>query len=355
VTTPYPTPPFARDVDQPEERADHPTMTVPTGSPYARVMSVGSYRPERVVTNDEICENIDSSDEWIRERSGIVSRRFAAENESVVDMAEHAARSAIERAGLAPAEIDVVLVATVTHPLQTPSAAAILTDRLGATPAAALDIAAACAGFCYGVGLANDMVRAGSARHVLVVGVEKLTDFVDPKDRGTAFIFGDGAGAVVIGPSSTPGIGPTIAGSDGSQADAIIQRMTWLDYRETGHVEWPSLTMSGQTVFRWAVWQMPPVAQKAMDAAGVAIGDLQVFIPHQANMRIIDAMVKRLQVPDTVAVARDIVDTGNTSAASVPLAMDRMLVDGAAKSGDLALLIGFGAGLSYAAQVVVLP
>lgn len=343
------------DGEQPAERSDRPTMTVPTGSAYARVMSVGSYRPERVVTNDEICENIDSSDEWIQERSGIVSRRFAADDESVVDMAERAARVAVERAGLGPAEIDVVLVATVTHPLQTPSAAAILTDRLGATPAAALDIAAACAGFSYGVGLANDMVRAGSARHVLVVGVEKLTDFVDPHDRGTAFIFGDGAGAVVIGPSDTPGIGPTISGSDGSQADAIIQRMTWLDYRETGHVEWPALTMAGQTVFRWAVWQMPPVAQKALDAAGVAIGDLQVFIPHQANMRIIDAMVKRLQVPDSVAVARDIVDTGNTSAASIPLAMDRMLGDGSAKSGDLALLIGFGAGLSYAAQVVVLP
>jgi len=338
-----------------QEQSAKPVMTIPTGSPGARIMSIGADRPERVVTNDEICEFIDSSDQWIRERSGIVSRRFAAKDESVLDMAEKAGRLAIERSGLAAADIDLVVVATVTYPWQTPAAATILADRLGTTPASAFDLGAACSGFCYALGVANDMIRAGSARHVLLVGVEKLSDFTDLHDRGSAFIFADGAGAVVIGPSPTPDIGPTISGADGAQWEAIRQTESWVDYRDSGHLKWPTVQVAGQTVFRWAVWQMPPVAHKAVEAAGLALGDLDVFIPHQANMRIIDAMVKRLQLPPHVAVARDIADTGNTSAASVPLAMERILADGKARSGDLALLIGFGAGLAYAAQVVVLP
>ena len=333
---------------------DRPPLQTVTGAPHARILSVGAYRPERVVTNDEICERIDSSDEWIRERSGIVTRRFAAADESVVDMALAAARTAVERAGLEPGDIDAVLVATVTYPYQTPSAAAVLTDRLGATPAMALDISAACAGFCHGIQLATDMVRGGSARHVLLVGVEKLSDFTDPDDRTIAFIFGDGAGAVVIGPSDTPAIGPTVWGSDGAQWEAIANRNSWIDLRD-GTGQWPHLKMAGQAVFRWAVWQMAPVAQKALEAAGLTPADLDAFIPHQANMRIIDAMAKQIGLPPGVAIARDIADTGNTSAASIPLAMDRMLSEGQASSGDLALLIGFGAGLAYAAQVVELP
>lgn len=331
-----------------------PPLQSTTGAPHARILSVGAYRPERVVTNDEICLRIDSSDEWIRERSGIVTRRFAAPDESVVDMALAAGRTAIQRAGLEPGDIDAVLVATVTYPYQTPSAAAVLTDRIGATPAMALDISAACAGFCHGIQLASDMVRGGSARHVLLVGVEKLSDFTDPDDRTIAFIFGDGAGAVVIGPSDTPAIGPTVWGSDGAQWEAIANRNSWIALRD-GTGEWPHLKMAGQAVFRWAVWQMAPVAQKALEAAGLTPADLDVFIPHQANMRIIDAMAKQIGLPPGVAIARDIADTGNTSAASIPLAMDRMLSEGAASSGELALLIGFGAGLAYAAQVVELP
>lgn len=332
-----------------------PRLLTPTGAPHARILSVGSYRPERVVTNEEICQHIDSSDEWIRERSGIVSRRWAAPDETVVDMAEAAAAQAIERAGLTPAEIDVVLVATVTHPYQTPSAASLLAYRLGSAPAAALDISAACAGFCYGIATASDMVRGGSARHVLVVGVEKLSDFTDLNDRSTAFIFGDGAGAVVIGPSQTPGIGPTVWGSDGANWNAISNKHSWVELKDKPELGWPDLVMAGPTVFRWAVWQMSPVAQKALDAAGLAPDELDAFIPHQANLRIVDAMVKQLGLPDTVPVARDIAETGNTSAASIPIAMDRMLAEGEAPHGGLALLIGFGAGLVYAAQVVRLP
>jgi 3-oxoacyl-[acyl-carrier-protein] synthase III len=330
------------------------TITPPSGATNARILSVGAYRPERVVTNEEICERIDSSDQWIRERSGIVTRRWAAPEESVIDMAVAASREALERAGLTGADVDAVLVATVTHPYQTPSAAAAVAHALEATPAVAFDISAACAGFCHGIALANDMVRGGSASRVLVIGVEKLSDFTDPEDRSTAFIFGDGAGAVVVGPSDTPGIGPTVWGSDGAQWDVITQKHSWIDVRDHT-AEWPALKMAGQSVFRWAVWQMAPVALKALDAAGVSPDELGAFVPHQANVRIIDAMIKQIGLPETVAVGRDIVDAGNTSAASIPLALHRMMDEGAAKSGDLALLIGFGAGLAYAAQVVELP
>lgn len=329
-------------------------ITPSRGAAHARILGVGGYRPSRIVTNEEICERIDSTDEWIRERSGIESRRFAAEDESVVDMCLAAAGKAMAHAGLTPEQVGAVIVATVTHPLQTPSAAADVVHRLGAGDAAAFDVSAACAGFCYGVAMANDMVRGGSAEHVLVIGCEKLSDFTDSYDRSTAFIFGDGAGAVVVGPSDEPGIGPTVWGSDGSQYDAITQRASWIDVRDH-NVEFPMLTMQGQKVFRWAVWQMAPVAAKALAAAGISADQLDAFIPHQANMRIVDAMAKTLKLPAHVPVARDIRETGNTSAASVPLAMERMLEAGEVKSGGLALLIGFGAGLVYAAQVVRLP
>jgi 3-oxoacyl-[acyl-carrier-protein] synthase-3 len=287
------------------------------------------------------------------ERSGIKSRRFAAKDESVVDMSVAASHEALAMAGLEASAIDAVIVATVTHPFQTPAAAPIVADRLG-IQAAAFDISAACAGYCHAISLASDMVRGGSARHVLVIGVEKLSDFTDLNDRGSAFIFGDGAGAAIVGPSDTPAIGPTVWGSDGAQWKAISQRDSWVDVRDQD-LGWPAIGMAGQTVFRWAVWGMAPVALKALDAAGVRPEDLDAFIPHQANMRIIDAMIKQLKLPSDIAVARDIADTANTSAASVPLATERMLREGEAPRGGLALQIGFGAGLVYAAQVIVLP
>jgi 3-oxoacyl-[acyl-carrier-protein] synthase-3 len=329
--------------------------TTKAGNTHSRILGVGGYRPARVVTNEDVIENIDSSDEWIRERSGIVTRHAAAADETVVDMSTTAAEKALANAGVTADQLGCVIVATVTHLWQTPSAAAILAHRLGATGAAAFDISAACAGFCHALALADDMIRAGTAEHVLIVGVEKLTDMVDPYDRGTAFLFGDGAGAAVVGRSATPGIGPVVWGADGSQATAITQTESWQVLKDDPGHKFPTLAMNGQQVFRWAVFQMAPVCEQALAAAGITAADLDAFIPHQANLRIIDAMVKKLELPEHVAVARDIVDTGNTSAASVPLAMERMLDNGGAPHGGLALLIGFGAGLSFASQVVVLP
>jgi 3-oxoacyl-[acyl-carrier-protein] synthase-3 len=332
-----------------------PRISPAVGAPAARILAVGAYRPERVVTNAEVCERIDSTDEWIRERSGIIERRYAAPDESVIDMAVTATRIAVERAGISPEDLGMVLVATVTHPFQTPSAAAEVAFQLGATRAAAMDISAACAGFCYGLALANDMIRGGSARYVAVVGVEKLTDWIDPTDRGTAFLFADAAGAAIIGPADEPGIGPVVWGADGSQAEAICMTDSLIEFRDLGLEKFPTLSMKGQQVFRWAVGEMPGVVSEALDRAGVTADDLSAFIPHQANMRITDAMVRAMRLPEHVPVARDIAYTGNTSAASIPLAMDRMLTDGEAPHGGLALLVGFGAGLVHAAQVVVLP
>ena len=329
-------------------------LAVRQGAPFARIMSVGSYRPERIVTNAEICERIDSSDEWIRERSGIIERRWARADESVIDMAREASLVAIKRSGVAAQQIDMVIIGTVSHPYQTPSAAAALCHEVGAVNAAAMDISAACAGFAYGVGIASDLIRAGSARHVLVVGVEKLSEWLDREDRGTAFLFADGAGAVVIGPSDVNGIGPVIWGADGSQYEAITMTRSLIDLKE-GDVEFPAITMQGQQVFRWAVSEIAKVCHRAIEAAGITPADLDAFIPHQANNRITDAMIRAIGLPEGIPVARDIQYTGNTSAASIPLAMDRMLENGEIKSGDTALIVGFGAGLVFAGQVITVP
>ena len=327
----------------------------PSAQRYSKIMSVGVYRPSRTVPNSEVIDAIDSSDEWIKERSGIHSRRIAGADESVISMSVAAAKSALERAGLSAEQLGAVICATVTYPFQTPSAATDIALQLGAPKIPAFDISAACAGFCYGVGIASDLVRAGSAEYVLLIGVEKLSDFTDPTDRGTAFIFADGAGAVIIGPSDTPGIGPMIWGSDATAREAIMMEPSWVDLRDPDSIGWPDIKMQGQTVFRWAVYQMAPVALEALAAAGISADQLDAFIPHQANERITDAMAKAMNLPERVAIARDIRTSGNTSAASIPLAMDALYQENAIKSGGTALLIGFGAGLVYAAQVVQLP
>ena len=332
------------------------------GAPSARILGVGGYRPTRVVTNEEILQSIDSSDEWIRTRSGIVTRHWAGPEETVAEMALAAAGKALASAGISAEAIDVVIISTVSHFKQTPSIATEIAHRIGAGKPAAFDISAACAGFVYGVNLARDMIVAGSAKYGLVIGVERLSDLTDHHDRSTAFLFGDGAGAAVIGPSDEAGIGPIVWGSEGAKAHTISQTPPWDELRSATNpvainpeVRFPTLRQEGQTVFRWAVWEMAKVAHQALDAAGLTSDDLDVFIPHQANMRIIDSMIKTLKLPERVTVARDIESTGNTSAASIPLAMDRLLATGAAKSGDTALIIGFGAGLVYASTVVTLP
>jgi len=325
------------------------------GSRHATILGIGSYRASRVIPNDDIVDAIDSSDEWIQQRSGIRTRRWAAPEETVQSMSVGASRKALEHAGIDASQIDGVIVATVSHMLQTPSAATAIAHELGTDRPVAFDISAACAGFCHGVALASDMIRGGSAHHVLVIGVERLSDLTNPEDRGTAFIFSDGAGAVVVGPSDEPGIGPVVWGSDGEQFDLIRQREDWRDVIVQEKPMMPHLVMQGNAVFRWAAFEMAKVAQQTLDESGIKVEDLDVFVPHQANMRIIDAMARSMKLPDHVKVARDIADQGNASAASIPLALDRMVTEGEAKSGDLALLIAFGAGLSYAAQVVKVP
>ncbi|MDR2321496.1 beta-ketoacyl-ACP synthase III [Microbacterium sp. NPDC089698] len=330
------------------------TLKQATGPAFTRIYSVGAARGENAVPNDDLIGPIDSSDEWIRQRTGIITRTRAVPETDAIDLSTAAAVEAIEKSGVAPSDIDVVIVATISNPKQTPSVSAIVADRVGANPAAAYDINAACAGYAYAVAQADALIRAGAAKHALVIGAEKLSDIVDPTDRSISFLLGDGAGAVVIGPSDTPGISATVWGSDGSKADAVGMNHTLTEFRD-GQAPWPTLRQEGPTVFRWAVWEMAKVAKQALEQAGVEASDLAAFIPHQANMRIVDEFAKQLKLPETTVIARDIETTGNTSAASIPLATHRLLQEHPELSGGLALQIGFGAGLVFGAQVVVLP
>ncbi len=326
------------------------------GAEYSRIVSLGAARGTLVVPNEEIVGPIDSSDEWIRQRTGVITRRRAPADVLAVDLATEASLEAIANAGITGADVNAVLVATISNTVQTPSMAALLAERIGATPAPAYDISAACAGYTYGIAQADAMIKAGLAEYVLVVGAEKLSEIIDPTDRSISFLLGDGAGAAIVGPSEEPGISPTIWGSDGSKWDAIHMTNTLTEYRDGGgEVPWPTLRQDGPAVFRWAVWEMVKVAKQALEAAGVTVDELAAFIPHQANVRIIDEFAKQLKLPDSVVVARDIATTGNTSAASIPLATHRLLNEHPELSGGLALQIGFGAGLVYGAQVVVLP
>ncbi|PYY35867.1 MULTISPECIES: beta-ketoacyl-ACP synthase III [unclassified Curtobacterium] len=330
-----------------------PVLAQRRGHEFTRILAFGAARGENAVPNEDLVGPIDSSDEWIRQRTGIVTRMRAGRDVAAVDLAETAAREAMAKSGLTPDQIGVVLVATVTHSVATPSLASLLAERIGATPAAAYDISAACAGYAYGIAQADSFIKSGIADHVLVIGAEKLSDVVDPTDRSISFLLGDGAGAAVVGPSEFAGIGPSIWGSDGSKWDAIGMTATYNEW--AAGAPRPTMRQAGQTVFRWAVWEMVKVARQALEAAGVRADQLSAFVPHQANIRIIDEFAKQLGIPDSVAIARDITTTGNTSAASIPLATHRLLSEHPELSGGLALQIGFGAGLVFGAQVVVLP
>jgi 3-oxoacyl-[acyl-carrier-protein] synthase III len=322
-------------------------MRLPAGAPGARILALGDYQPAQVVTNDDLAATLDTSDEWIRSRVGIASRRIAGPDESLADMAVAAGGKALAASGLAAGDIDLVIVATCTPEAPIPNTAATVATRLGIVTPGAYDLNAACAGFCYALATASDAVRAGTSRHVLVIGAEKLSQWVDWTDRSTAIIFADGAGAAVVGPvtdpQAGPGIGPVVWGSDGGMADKI-----YIKDRES------LLVQEGQAVFRWATTALHPVAREACELAGVDPADLAAFVPHQANLRIIDAIARKIGAPQA-RVADDIVHSGNTSSASIPLALCRMIERDEIGSGEAVLLLGFGAGISYAAQVITVP
>ena len=323
------------------------------GAAYSRVEGIGSAIPSRVVDNHEMTTYIETSVEWIQQRTGIVERRWVGEGETVESLTLEAARNAMEHAGVEATDIDAVIVSTVSHLVQTPSLAAIVAAKLGTDGAAAFDISAACAGFSYGLAQADSLVRSGAARRVVVIGAETLSQITDLHDRATAFLFADGAGAAVVGPSDVPAMGPVVWGSDGDQADVIEMNRDWNEAVATGQTS--QITMQGQAVFRWATSFIADAARRTLEASGLTPDELDLFVPHQANNRITDSMLRHLKLPETVTVARTIRNFGNNSAASIPIALDAMIASGEAKSGDTCLIIGFGAGLVYAGQVITIP
>ena len=323
------------------------------GAPASRILGIGAYEPARVVDNAEMCTLIDSSDEWIRQRTGIAERRWASPDETLTVMSVRAAEEALAHAGLTAADVDCVIMATVTHFEQWPSLACRVTAALGRPDLPAWDISAACAGFCYGLAQADALIRAGAGRHVLVLAADRLSDLTDLTDRTTAFLFADGAGAAVVGPSDVPGIGPTVWGGASDQANAITQTLPWLDGVRQGTR--PSIAMDGKKVFRWAMTDVAAKTRQAIEAAGLTPDDIDLFVPHQANDRITEAMLRGLGLPDRVLVSHNIERTGNTSASSIPLALARLYADRLVPPGAACLMVGFGAGLVYAGQVALLP
>jgi 3-oxoacyl-[acyl-carrier-protein] synthase-3 len=318
-------------------------LAVRPGPRGAQIISFGDYRPTHVMTNADLEQIFDTSDEWIRSRVGIESRHIAAADESMVSMASAAAAKAVAASGLDPLQIDLVLLGSCTLPAPIPSGAPRVATEIGAVNAGALDVNAACSSFCYALAQAADAIRGGSARHVVVVGSEMFSrPFIDWTDRNLAVIFADGAGAVVVSGSEVNGIGPVIWGADGTRASTF-------EIPPGGYLQ-----MEGQAVYRWAALELKGIAKRACDAAGVSVDELAAFIPHQANLRIVDHIAKDLGI-DPAKVARDVVNTGNTSSASIPLALARMSSEGLLPSGAPVLLFGYGAGLTYAAQVVTAP
>jgi 3-oxoacyl-[acyl-carrier-protein] synthase-3 len=319
-------------------------LATSTGSPGTRILGLGHYRPANVITNhDLIARGVDTDDEWIKSRVGITERRFADPDETVVDLAEAAASKALAASGVPKSEVDLVLVATCTMPTPVPAAAPNLAYRLGIDAPGGFDVNSGCSGFVYALNVASAAVQTGQARNALVVAAERFSGWLDWKDRSTCIILGDGAGAAVVGPSEQIGLGPVVWGTDGELTDAVAIDEQSRFFRQ-----------EGQAVYRWATSKMAPIALEACRRAGVEPSELAAFVPHQANLRIIDAIAKKLDAPNAV-VARDIVTSGNTSAATIPLALSRMVERGEIPSGAPVLLLGFGSGLAYAGQVVLAP
>lgn len=312
----------------------------------SRIVAIGHYQPSRVVTNDDLANTLDTNDAWIRDRVGIAERRIA-DSESVADMATFAAEKALAASGLAAADIDMVVVATCSAIDRCPNVATSVAARLGIKAPAAFDLNTACSGFSYALGTADHAIKAGASRNALVIGAEKLSDVVDWSDRTTAVLFADGAGAAVVSAvaeGEQAQIGPVLWGSAPDKGDALTIA-GWQPY----------IKQTGQVVFRWATTELAPFAAEVCKRAGIAPSELAAFVPHQANTRIIDGIVKRLGLSPDAIVAKDLVESGNTSAASVPLALSKLIERREVPSGAPVLLFGFGGGLTYAGQVVHCP
>lgn len=309
----------------------------------SQVLALGHYQPAKVLTNDDLATMVDTSDEWIRSRVGIRTRHVAGPDETVDMMAANAAAKALANSGLTPADVDLVLVATCTAVDRSPNMAARVAARLGIPSPAAMDINVVCSGFPHALATADHAIRAGSATRALVIGVEKFTDFADWSDRSTCVLVGDGAGAAVVAASEEPRISPVVWGSVPDMGRAVLIEGT------PGR-----FSQEGQTVYRWTTTQLPAIAQKVCDRAGVRPEELGAVVLHQANLRIIEPVARKLGAVNAV-IAQDVTDSGNTSAASIPLALSKMLERGEITSGAPVLLFAFGGGLSYAGQVIRCP
>ncbi|MFE3324452.1 beta-ketoacyl-ACP synthase III [Streptomyces sp. NPDC059176] len=310
-----------------------------------RIAALGHYQPARVLTNDDLAALVDTSDEWITSRVGIRTRHVAGPDEPVDELAAHAAAKALAAAGLDPADIDLVLVATSTATDRSPNTAARVAARLGMPRPAVMDLNVVCAGFTHALATADHAVRAGSATRALVIGADKMSDVTDWTDRTTCVLVGDGAGAAVVEAcdDDLAGIGPVLWGSVPEMGHAVRIEGTPARFAQ-----------EGQSVYRWATTQLPPIARSVCDRAGVAPEELAAVVLHQANLRIIEPVARRIGAVNAV-VARDVVTSGNTSAASIPMALSKLLERGELASGAPALLFGFGGNLSYAGQVVRCP
>ncbi|MEU1262457.1 beta-ketoacyl-ACP synthase III [Streptomyces cellulosae] len=312
----------------------------------SRITAVGHYQPARVLTNEDLAGMVDTSDAWITSRVGIRTRHIAGPDEPVDELAAHAAAKALAAAGRMPDEIDLVLVATSTAIDRSPNMAARVAARLGMPGPAVMDVNVVCAGFTHALATADHAVRAGGAERVLVIGADKMSDVTDWTDRTTCVLVGDGAGAAVVeaaAPGAEGGIGPVLWGSVPEMGNAVRIEGTP-----------PRFAQEGQSVYRWATTRLPEFARRACEKAGLAPEDLAAVVLHQANLRIVEPLARRIGAVNAV-VARDVVDSGNTSAASIPLAFSKLVEQGTVTSGDPVLLFGFGGNLSYAGQVVRCP
>ncbi|MGP5362190.1 beta-ketoacyl-ACP synthase III [Brachybacterium tyrofermentans] len=315
-----------------------------TPAPGSAIIGTGHYRPERILTNVDLESIVETSDDWIRRRTGIEERHIAAESETVAQMATHAARAALEDAGIEPSEVTQVIVATCSDEERSPSAAGRVAQALGLSAPAAFDIGAACSGFSHALAVADQGIRAGASRTTLVIGAEKLSAKTDYTDRTTCILTADGAGAAVVQAAAEPGIFPVVWGTVPDLVDAVT-------------ISPPSgcFSQNGRQVLGWALREAPGIAERVVAAAGLQMSDIDVFVPHQANLRMIEPLAASLDLREDAIVADDVTTSGNTSAATIPLAISRMREAGRLPAGATALLLGFGGGFSYAGQVVRLP